>query len=105
MDIHRSYYYYESNRDDSEVETAIREAAAHGEGFWKVYAIIRRKHDWNHKKVYRVYKALHFEKRSRLRKRLLPGLNFHWKRLQKRMIHGRLTLFQMPLSVEGSSGC
>lgn len=70
MDIHRSYYYYESNRDDSEVETAIRESAVHGEGFWKVYAIIRRKHEWNHKKVYRVYKALHFEKRSRLRKRL-----------------------------------
>ena len=23
MDIHRSYYYYESNRDDSEVETAV----------------------------------------------------------------------------------
>ena len=25
---------------------------------------------WNHKKVYRVYKAMHYEKRNRLKKRL-----------------------------------
>ena len=59
MDIHRSYFYYESVKDDTEVEEAIRKAAEHGDGFWKIFEIIRRDgHEWNHKKVYRVYKAL-----------------------------------------------
>ena len=28
MDIHRSYFYYESVKDDTEVEDAIRKAAS-----------------------------------------------------------------------------
>lgn len=71
MEIHRSYYYYTSSKDDADVEDAIREAGRFGEGFWKIFKIIRRHgHTWNHKKVYRVYKSLHFEKRCRLKKRL-----------------------------------
>lgn len=71
MDIHRSYFYYESVKDDGEVEEAIRKAAEHEEGFWKIFKVLRREgHQWNHKKVYRVFKAMHYEKRSRLRKRL-----------------------------------
>ena len=71
MDIHRSYFYYESVKDDSAVEEAIRKASEHGDGFWKIFEIIRRDgHTWNHKKVYRVYKAMHYEKRKRLKKRL-----------------------------------
>lgn len=71
MEIHRSYFYYVDKSDDTEVEDAIREAGQFGEGFWKIFKIIRRQgFTWNHKKVYRVYKSLHFEKRSRLRKRL-----------------------------------
>ena len=71
MDIHRSYFYYESVKDDTAVEEAIRKASEHGDGFWKIFEIIRREgHTWNHKKVYRVYKAMHYEKRKRLRKRL-----------------------------------
>lgn len=71
MDIHRSYFNYTEKKDDSEVEQAIREAAEFGDGFWKIFQRLR--HDgkpWNHKKVYRVYKQMHYEKRSKLKKRL-----------------------------------
>ena len=71
MEIHRSYYYYESVKDDTEVEESIRAAAEYGDGFEKIFQRLR--HDgytWNHKKVYRVYKKIHFNKRSRLKKRL-----------------------------------
>lgn len=71
MDIHRHYFYYESVKDDSAVEEAIRKASEHGDGFWKIFEIIKRdSHTWNQKKVYRVYKAMHYEKRKRLKKRL-----------------------------------
>ena len=71
MEIHRSYFYYREKRDDTEVEEAIRAAAEHGDGFWKIFERLRRDgKPWNHKKVYRVYKSMHYEKRSRLKKRL-----------------------------------
>ena len=71
MEIHRSYFYYTEKKDDTEVEEAIRAAAEFGDGFWKIYSRLRREgKGWNHKKVYRVYKAMHYEKRSRLKKRL-----------------------------------
>jgi putative transposase len=71
MEIHRSYFYYVEKKDDSEVEQAIRNAAEFGSGFWKIFKTIRNQgYPWNHKKVYRVYKAIHFEKRRCLKKRL-----------------------------------
>ena len=71
MDIHRSYFYYTGKKDDSDVEAAIREAAEFGDGFWKIFQRLRRNgKPWNHKKVYRVYKQMHYEKRSKLKKRL-----------------------------------
>ena len=71
MEIHRSYYYYQEKRDDSEVEAAIREAAKHGDGFWKIFNRLRNEgKPWNHKKVYGVYKGMHYEKRVQLKKRL-----------------------------------
>ncbi|MCS2232316.1 hypothetical protein NXU85_17930 [Phocaeicola vulgatus] len=71
MEIHRSYYYYQEKRDDTEVEEAIRTAAQYGDGFWKIFKRFRREgKNWNHKKVYRVYKNMHYEKRVRLKKRL-----------------------------------
>lgn len=33
MEIHRSYYYYQEKRDDTEVEEAIRTATQYGDGF------------------------------------------------------------------------
>ena len=70
MNIHRLYFYYESVKDDTEVEEAIRKAAQYGDGFWKIFEILRSwGKPWNHKKVYRVYKQLHYDKRVRLKKR------------------------------------
>ena len=73
MDIHRSYFYYTEKKDDSEVEQAICEAAEFGDGFWKIFQRLRSDgKPWNHKKVYRVYKQMHYEKRSKLKK-MLPA--------------------------------
>ena len=50
---------------------AIRSAVEFGDGFEKIFQRLR--HDgypWNHKKVYRVYKKIHCNKRSRLKRRL-----------------------------------
>lgn len=70
-DIHRSYLYYQEKRDNTEVEDAIRAAAQYGDGFWKIFKVLRRDgKPWNHKKVYRVYKKMYYEKRVRLKKRL-----------------------------------
>lgn len=41
MEIHRSYFYYESVKDDTEVEEAIRSAAEYGDGFEKIYQRLR----------------------------------------------------------------
>jgi hypothetical protein len=51
----------ESKKDDSEVILALQELAfAHPSyGFRKLFAYLRRGgREWNHKKVYRVYKLL-----------------------------------------------
>lgn len=72
MGFHKSFFYYESTKDGSEVEAAIRQKAeVTNEVFWKIYRLIRKDgHPWNHKKVYRVYEAIHFNRRKPLRKRL-----------------------------------
>lgn len=72
MQLHKSQYYYVSRKEESdqEVMDAIRKASEFGDGFWNIYHRIRKDHGWNHKRVYRVYKMMHYNKRSRLRKRL-----------------------------------
>jgi len=71
MKVHRSYFYYQSRMDDSDVESAIREFAVFDEGFHKIYQRLRNAgHTWNHKKVYRIYKSMRYNKRRRLKKRL-----------------------------------
>ena len=71
MDIHRSYFYYIEKKDDREIIDAIKEASEFGDGFWKIFSRLRNNGKrWNHKRVYRVYKLMRFNKRSRLRKRL-----------------------------------
>ena len=59
-----------------EVEQAIRSTADFGNGFWKIYHTLRKQgYLWNHKKVYRVYKNMHYEKRRNLCKRLQTHKN------------------------------
>lgn len=71
MEIYRSYFYYKSKKDDAPIEEAIRLAAEFGDGFDKIYQRLRKAgYTWNHKKVYRVYRKMLFNKRSRLKKRL-----------------------------------
>lgn len=72
MGIHKSFFYYESTKDDSEVEAAIRQKAEiANEGFWKIFRLLRKDgHPWNHKRVLRVYRGIRFNKRKPPRKRL-----------------------------------
>lgn len=74
MNVARSYCYYRPKKDDSEVESAIRTCVETGsctDGFWKIFQRLRSDgHPWNHKRVYRVYKKMHYNKRQRVRKRL-----------------------------------
>ncbi len=72
MQLHKSRYYYVSRKDESDrvVMEAIRTASEFGDGFWNIYHRIRKEHKWNHKRVYRVYRMMHYNKRSKLRKRL-----------------------------------
>lgn len=87
----KSQYYYQSQKDDTEVIAALQQLAhAHPSyGFRKLFAYLRRAgHNWNHKRVYRVYKLLKLNKR-RTGKRRLPnrtkqplqqrsGINQNW---------------------------
>ena len=55
------YYYKPLPKDDAETEIALQEKAVQHseEGFWKAYSRLRNQgKSWNHKRVYRVYKAL-----------------------------------------------
>ena len=71
MMIHRSYFYYVEKKDDYEVLQAIKDASEFGDGFWKIFSRIRRSGKlWNHKKVYRIYKSMCYNKRVKLKKRL-----------------------------------
>lgn len=67
MQLHKSHYYYVSRKDESdqEVMEAIRQASEFGDGFWNIYHRLRKEHEWNHKRVYRVYKMMHYNKRSK----------------------------------------
>lgn len=71
MDIHRSFFYYQSRMDDSEVEDAIRSYIRDGEGFDKMLQRMQRDGlTWSRSKVRRVYLKIHFNKRVRLKRRI-----------------------------------
>ena len=105
MMIHRSYFYYVEKKDDYEVSVAIKDASEFGDGFWKIFARIRRSgKNWNHKKVYRVYKSMCYNKRSKLKKDYLQELRIHWCHLNDRIIHGQWILSVTHWKVVANSG-
>lgn len=71
--LSRSDYYYHSVKDDRAIIMALQELAEQhpSYGFRKLFAYLRRRgHNWNHKKVYRVYRLLRLNKRRRGKRRL-----------------------------------
>ena len=69
-----SYYYRKKAKDDTILITELHQLALDhpAYGFKKMYHSLRNQgYDWNHKKVYRVYKALGLNL-TRKRKRRLP---------------------------------
>ena len=73
MDVSRSVLHYRSTKDDSEVEQYLMTHATDypREGFWKAYGRSRLAGQyWNHKRMYRVYKALGLSHRRKGKKRL-----------------------------------
>jgi len=68
-------YYYKSQKDDTEVIEVLQDLAFKHPtyGFRKLYAYVRRSgKQWNHKRIYRVYKLLKLN-RKRKGKRRLPS--------------------------------
>lgn len=73
VSLPRSQYYYASVKDDSSVIAALQDLAfAHPSyGFRKLFAYLRRSgKEWNHKRVYRVYKLLKLNKKRKVKRRL-----------------------------------
>lgn len=73
MELDRSMYYYESIKDDSEVEAKLR---WYGEklparGFPEYFKRIRKEGlIWNHKRVKRVYKKLGMNRKRKMKRRI-----------------------------------
>ncbi len=68
-------YYYKSQKDDTEVIEALQDLAFKHPtyGFRKLFAYIRRSgKQWNHKRIYRVYKLLKLNRRRKGKRVLTP---------------------------------
>ncbi len=91
LKLSKSVYYYQSRKNDEVVEYALRQKAEEHprEGFWKAYHRLRNEgKEWNHKKLYRIYKSMGLSLRREAKKRMperikeplqMPdGLNHIW---------------------------
>lgn len=73
MDLSRSVYYYQSQRDDRAVIERLQSMAEKRptDGFWKMYWRIRKEGlIWNHKRVHRIYKLLRLNMKRKGKRRL-----------------------------------
>jgi putative transposase len=72
--VPRSSYHYEPKaKNDTPVINELQALVSKHPaiGFWQSYFRLRRSgYVWNHKKVYRIYTALHLNIRRRFKKRL-----------------------------------
>lgn len=68
-----TYQYKHKDKDDKEIINLLAELVEKHPsiGFWKCYHRLRRQgHNWNHKRVYRVYTQMKLNIRRRAKKRL-----------------------------------
>jgi putative transposase len=73
MNLSRAVYHYTSRKQDEKVVEKLQDMADKRptEGFWKMYYRIRREgHQWNHKRLHRIYKALKMNIRRKAKRRL-----------------------------------
>jgi putative transposase len=73
VSLPRSQFYYDSVKDDTLVIEALQDLAFKhpSYGFRKLFAYIRRSgKQWNHKRVYRIYKLLKLNKKRKGKRRL-----------------------------------
>ena len=74
MKIARSLFYYEHRKkDDSAIINTLHALLEKYPqyGFWALFERLKRRgYGWNHKRVYRVYKALGLNIRRKAKKRL-----------------------------------
>jgi putative transposase len=74
LSLNRSSYYYKAKqKDDTAVIEALRRLAEKHPfyGFRKMFNLIRREgYEWNHKKVYRVYRTLKMNLHRKMKRRL-----------------------------------
>lgn len=73
LDLARSMWYYHSRRDDTEVIDALSKLAEElpTRGFEVYYKRLRREgHNWNRKRVLRVYRSMNLKLRRKHKKRL-----------------------------------
>jgi putative transposase len=89
IDLHRSLWYYQGRKDDTEVIAKLSALAEKlpTRGFDKYYGIIRNEGlRWGRSRVLRVYRDLKLTRRRRYRKRLPAGIK---EALQKQALPNR----------------
>jgi putative transposase len=73
LNLGKSTIYYKTKKDDALIMAELQKKAEHHprEGFWKAYGRLRLEGNiWNHKRVYRIYKAMKLNLRRKGKRRI-----------------------------------